>query len=465
MVEKAILADQGDAAIPQSHNNTGASTNDAKSIGNSDRDSIKRDEKDVHLEEQTSPTANSKDDEDGEWEEVGEHNDPSEQKSNTKNGEAREVSQEISPMRTALDQSSSSLSEENVSTGATQHVEGHLCKEFLQATAGQLTDFGLKRLRIGLREGELCVFFRNNHFSTLFRHNEQLFVLVTDEGFADIQEVVWETLESTTGDTHYFDQQFKPSVFGSGSGSARPNTSQNNVPWRSQEEFIPVALPVKMSVPAEKFYGYTSSQYLPSNSQPGMQPAVQAIPQESDEEMARRLQRELNGLAENHSFLDHDQQKSEQEIAEIFFAEQQANGKGIDQETFVGLSDIKPEIIAGLEETDEQMARRLQEEEQQATGRNNLVDSDHWLAERLQQQEINSEQERKDAFYAQRLVEDEQRSFSQQHILWRQQEDSLRANSSQTSQPSEQMPREEVRQTTQQGKKKKKKKKDKCVLM
>ena len=34
-----------------------------------------------------------------------------------------------------------------------------------------------------VKDAELCVFFRNNHFNTLYKHKEELFMLVTDQGF------------------------------------------------------------------------------------------------------------------------------------------------------------------------------------------------------------------------------------------------------------------------------------------
>lgn len=46
---------------------------------------------------------------------------------------------------------------------------------------------------IGLADEELCVFFRNNHFNTLYKHNGELYILVTDQGYAQ-EAIVWEKL-------------------------------------------------------------------------------------------------------------------------------------------------------------------------------------------------------------------------------------------------------------------------------
>ena len=43
-------------------------------------------------------------------------------------------------------------------------------ENFLNGTASQLTYHGLCELNTAVTEEELCVFFRNNHFSTLYKH-------------------------------------------------------------------------------------------------------------------------------------------------------------------------------------------------------------------------------------------------------------------------------------------------------
>lgn len=44
-----------------------------------------------------------------------------------------------------------------------------------------MTYHGLVCLHEGVRERELCVLFRNNHFSTLFKLDNQLYLLMTDQ--------------------------------------------------------------------------------------------------------------------------------------------------------------------------------------------------------------------------------------------------------------------------------------------
>lgn len=45
-----------------------------------------------------------------------------------------------------------------------------IAEDFLNRTASQLTYHGLCELNRELADGQLCVFFRNNHFVTLHKH-------------------------------------------------------------------------------------------------------------------------------------------------------------------------------------------------------------------------------------------------------------------------------------------------------
>lgn len=87
-------------------------------------------------------------------------------------------------------------------------TEATIAENFLEKTASQLTYHGLCELSTTVKEGELCVFFRNNHFSTLYRHKNELFLLVTDQGFLNECNVVWETLSSVEGDCYFVDAEF-----------------------------------------------------------------------------------------------------------------------------------------------------------------------------------------------------------------------------------------------------------------
>ncbi|KAE9003916.1 hypothetical protein PF011_g12683 [Phytophthora fragariae] len=95
-------------------------------------------------------------------------------------------------------------------TATTLLEEGPVLEEFFNSTASQLTYYGLVKLHEELRERQLSVFFRNNHFSTLFKFEGALYLLVTDAGYLDEPSVVWELLNEIDGDTEYLDAQFRP---------------------------------------------------------------------------------------------------------------------------------------------------------------------------------------------------------------------------------------------------------------
>uniref|UniRef100_A0ACB8E552 Ubiquitin carboxyl-terminal hydrolase MINDY-2 n=1 Tax=Sphaerodactylus townsendi TaxID=933632 RepID=A0ACB8E552_9SAUR len=86
--------------------------------------------------------------------------------------------------------------------------EGTVAEHFLNNTATQLTYHGLCELTSTVQEGELCVFFRNNHFSTMTKHKGQLYLLVTDQGFLTEDKVVWESLHNVDGDGNFCDSEF-----------------------------------------------------------------------------------------------------------------------------------------------------------------------------------------------------------------------------------------------------------------
>lgn len=84
----------------------------------------------------------------------------------------------------------------------------HLIEHFLTESSHQLTTFGLEQLHKTLLEGELAVMFRNNHYGTITKHEDQLFLLVTDLGYANTPAIVWEKLDVIDGDTEFCNSQF-----------------------------------------------------------------------------------------------------------------------------------------------------------------------------------------------------------------------------------------------------------------
>lgn len=68
----------------------------------------------------------------------------------------------------------------------------------------QLTAFGLLRLREKLLHNKFSILFRNDHFSTLFKYEDRLYTLVTDFGYKNCKDIVWQSLDSVDGSCDAF---------------------------------------------------------------------------------------------------------------------------------------------------------------------------------------------------------------------------------------------------------------------
>ncbi|XP_076782346.1 ubiquitin carboxyl-terminal hydrolase MINDY-2 isoform X8 [Arvicanthis niloticus] len=77
--------------------------------------------------------------------------------------------------------------------------EGFVAEQFLNNTATQLTYHGLCELTSTVQEGELCVFFRNNHFSTMTKYKDYLMALSLQQE-QQSQEINWEQIPEGISD-------------------------------------------------------------------------------------------------------------------------------------------------------------------------------------------------------------------------------------------------------------------------
>lgn len=79
--------------------------------------------------------------------------------------------------------------------------------DFMDENPSQLTSYGIRYIEEILVPGSVCVFFRNNHFATLYKQptSGRLFSLVTDRELCGRNGIVWISLEGTSGtdDTFY----------------------------------------------------------------------------------------------------------------------------------------------------------------------------------------------------------------------------------------------------------------------
>eukprot|EP00808_Paulinella_micropora_P014247 g74013.t1 len=120
-------------------------------------------------------------------------------------------------------------------------IRREVLRNWLASSQSQLTVVGLSELHSVVKEGELTVFFRNNHFSVLHKFQGELYCLVTDSGLlgaapyivwnrlADVS--VWNRLADVSGDDEFLDYDFRvpdptrssqPPVRPAAGGSAGP---------------------------------------------------------------------------------------------------------------------------------------------------------------------------------------------------------------------------------------------------
>jgi len=117
--------------------------------------------------------------------------------------ECDDISEELQILETNLLKTRQELAEE--SETFTEYI---IVNNFLLSSSHQLTLCGLHALHSHLGEGKMSVFFRNNHFATMTKKHGVLYLLVTDLGYKNVPEVVWEKLDDISGNTDFVDQDF-----------------------------------------------------------------------------------------------------------------------------------------------------------------------------------------------------------------------------------------------------------------
>ncbi|XP_037612263.1 ubiquitin carboxyl-terminal hydrolase MINDY-2 isoform X1 [Sebastes umbrosus] len=166
--------------------------------------------------------------------------------------------------------------------------EGIVAEQFLSSTATQLTYHGLCELTSTVQEGELCVFFRNNHFSTMIKYKGQLYHLVTDQGFLTEEKVVWESLHNVDGDGNFCDSEFR----------LRPPSDPETV-YRGQQDQIDQDYLMALSLQQEQQSQDLQWEQLPEGI--------------SDLELAKKLQEEEDRRASQY----YQEQEQEQAAAAV----------------------------------------------------------------------------------------------------------------------------------------------------
>lgn len=115
-----------------------------------------------------------------------------------------------------------------------------ITEEFLDKTASQLTLHGLNELRGRIKDNEIGILFRNNHFLTLFKREGEIYTLVTDHGYLTEDNIVWETLDNIEGAGRFFDAHFQLSEM----SNRQESEMMNAIDERLVNDFL-VALSLK----------------------------------------------------------------------------------------------------------------------------------------------------------------------------------------------------------------------------
>ncbi|KAF2158218.1 hypothetical protein K461DRAFT_274461 [Myriangium duriaei CBS 260.36] len=110
-------------------------------------------------------------------------------------------------------------------------------KSFLTTYPTQLSEYGLEAMSKWMQPGQVAILFRNDHFCTLYKEPTKgtLMTLVTDEGFATHDEVVWESLVDVNGAmAEFFSGDFR-SVGASRQSSTTAAGGSSSIGWPSVE--------------------------------------------------------------------------------------------------------------------------------------------------------------------------------------------------------------------------------------
>ena len=156
-----------------------------------------------------------------------------------------------------------------------------LVRRWLDESASQLTMAGLRQLLEVVREDELCVHFRNNHFATITKKEGRLLHLCTDEGlYRSAPHIAWVQLVDVKGNDVMLNETFSPAIDGQQPPAARQRTPSPQ-PQPLPTSYLPAYPPPPPRAPSP-YYGQPQPQ--PQQQQPYhqqqrvVQPAY-AVPQ------------------------------------------------------------------------------------------------------------------------------------------------------------------------------------------
>ncbi|KAI8959545.1 hypothetical protein F5Y11DRAFT_299545 [Daldinia sp. FL1419] len=212
-----------------------------------------------------------------------------------------------------------------------------IIKSFLTTSATQLTPWGLEVITKAIRPGTVAILFRNDHFSTLYRHpqTQKLYTLVTDAGYYTHNEVVWESLVDVRGErTEFFSGDFRIV------GGPQQQRSSGNVPGAQNE----------VGSPSSNTHGsgWQTAQNRRSRSnrtsEPG--PSTSLLPKHEQEDRDLALALQLQEEEEERHRAEQAARRRESQLSEQFIEQQGRQGTPIrgnhNQRGSIGRSNSGP---------------------------------------------------------------------------------------------------------------------------
>lgn len=188
-------------------------------------------------------------------------------------------------------------------------------KSFLSISATQLTKTGLEVIRKSMRPGSFAILFRNDHFSTLYKHpqTQELLTLVTDAGYANHAEVVWESLVDVNGErAEFFSGDFRLV------GGASHNESHHQQSGSSRQSFTSHGASNDGWTAATKAQSHRSSD--------PREPSNPANTEQEDRDLALALQ--LQEEEDERHRAQQDRRRRESLLSEQYIIEQGGSAAG-----------------------------------------------------------------------------------------------------------------------------------------
>lgn len=170
-----------------------------------------------------------------------------------------------------------------------------IAEEFLEKTASQLTQHGLNELKSRIKDNEIGILFRNNHFLTLLKRGSEIYTLVTDHGYLTEDNIIWETLDNIEGAGRFFDSNFQIPEMSNKQAHEYVNNERRSKRLQQMDLDFLLALSLREDESITEIPVQESSENVVSDDQP-TEYIVTTPGLDDDFELAKRLQAEEEEL-------------------------------------------------------------------------------------------------------------------------------------------------------------------------